>query len=108
MFTQTAKEKQTARKRWNVGITVLRALAGVVNNDMALMGGLIYMEPLGARKEANFKRFMAEAGDMEILRIPYPKLQMLSVAEILDGKRFKTPGVVGKGKDAKQSKFVLD
>lgn len=92
----------------NVGITVLRALAGVVNNDMALMGGLLYMEPLGERKEANFRRFMAEAGDVDILGVPYPKLQMLSVAEILDGKRFKTPGVVGKGKGAQQTKMVLD
>ena len=90
----------------NVGITALRALAGVVNNDMALVGGLIYMEPLGTVKERNFRRFMAEAGDVEILGSPYPKLQMLSVAEILEGRRFNTPGVVvGKGKDAQQTKL---
>ena len=53
------------------------------------MAGLIVMHPLGATKARNFNRFMADAGSHEILGIEYPKMQMLSVGEILDGKRFK-------------------
>lgn len=92
----------------NTAITHLRALGGVLDNDRAMMAGLIYMEPLGATKERNFRRFMGEAGDVEILGVPYPRLQMLSVEQILEGKRFNTPGVVGKGKDSQQAKLGLD
>ena len=53
------------------------------------MAGLIVMQPLGATKARNFNRLMADAGSHEILGIEYPKMQMLSVGEILDGKRFK-------------------
>ena len=55
------------------------------------------MEPLGAVKERNFHRFMAEAGDIEIGGANYPKLQMLDVPEVLEGKRFDTPEAVGRG-----------
>ena len=80
----------------NVNITDLRALKGVLDNDAALMAGLITMEPLGATKARNFGRFIAEAGTLEILGIEYPKMQLLSVAEILDGKRFQTPTISGR------------
>ena len=81
----------------NVNITVLRALKGVLDNDAALMAGLIIMEPLGGVKERNFHQFMAWAGDLEIDGVPYAKMQMLTVDEMLEGKRFHTPGVVGRG-----------
>ncbi len=81
----------------NVNITALRALKGVLDNDAALIAGLIIMEPLGAVKERNFHQFMAGAGDLEVNRIEYPRMQMLSVQDIFEGKRFHTPGVVGKG-----------
>ena len=81
----------------NVNITDLRALKGVLENDAALMAGLIIMEPLGGVKERNFRQFMAGASDLEISGTAYPKMQLLTVTEILDGKRFHTPGVVGKG-----------
>ena len=57
------------------------------------------MEPLGATKDRNFRRFMAEAGDLDIERHmnPYPRMQLLTVADILEGKRFRTPGAVGCG-----------
>ena len=74
----------------------MRALKGVLDYDTALMAGLIVMQPLGATKARNFNRFMADAGSHEILGIEYPKMQMLSVGEILDGKRFKTPTVQGR------------
>ena len=79
----------------NVGINVLRSLLGVLDNNDALMAGLIIMEPLGETKALNFNRFMAEAGDLEVLGIPYPRMQMLTVAEIVEGKRFNTPSVAG-------------
>ena len=81
----------------NVGINVVRELRGVLDNDQALMAGLIVMEPLGTAKERNFRRFMADAGDIDALGVQYPKMQILTVAEILDGKRFLTPSVAGRG-----------
>ncbi|MDE0033994.1 MAG: DNA methyltransferase [Deltaproteobacteria bacterium] len=77
----------------NVSVESLRALRGVLDNDEALMAGLIIMEPLGSAKDRNFHRFMAEAGDLEVQGVEYPKMQILTVGEILDGKRFNTPGV---------------
>ena len=38
----------------NVGINVVRELRGVLDNDQALIAGLIVMDPLGATKERNF------------------------------------------------------
>ena len=80
----------------NVGIKVLRELKGVLDYDNALMAGLIIMEPLGTVKARNFARFMGEAGSIEILGIEYPKMQILTVEQILDGQRFKTPTVQGR------------
>ena len=81
----------------NVGINVVRELSGVLDNDVALMAGLVVMEPLGDTKERNFRRFMAQAGDLDVLGVQYPKMQILTVAEILEGKRFLTPSVAGRG-----------
>ena len=80
----------------NVSIRDLRALKGVLDYDTALTAGLIVMQPLGAAKQRNFDRFMADAGTLEILGIEYPKMQMLTVGQILDGERFKTPTVAGR------------
>ena len=80
----------------SVNIQALRALRGVLDNDDAKMAGLIIMHPLGEVKERNFKRFMANAGDLEIRGMPYPRMQILTVKELLDGKRFYTPTVAGR------------
>ena len=80
----------------SVNIQALRALRGVLDNDDAKLAGLIIMHPLGAVKERNFRRFMADAGDLEIRGMPYPRMQILTVEEILDGKRFYTPTVAGR------------
>ena len=80
----------------NVGINVLRELKGVLDYDSALMAGLIILEPLGATKARNFTKLMAEAGTLEIMGIEYPRMQLITVAEIMDGKRFHTPSVSGK------------
>ncbi len=81
----------------NPNITVMRALLGVVENGRAMLGGLILLEPIGTIKERNFRRFMAQDGEVKIGNVVYPKLQMLSTHEILEGKRFDTPGAVGRG-----------
>ena len=80
----------------NVNIVDLRALKGVLDYDTALMAGLVIMEPLGQVKERNFTRFMADAGAVELWGNEYPKMQLLSVGEILEGKRFRTPTVAGR------------
>ena len=81
----------------NVSIRDLRALKGVLDNDTALMAGLIVMDALGGTKDRNFHRFMAEAGDLDVEGIKYARMQMLTVEEILEGKRFHTPSVSGRG-----------
>ena len=50
----------------------------------------------GRQKARNFARFTADAGTLEILGIEYPKMQLHTVGEILEGQRFKTPTVAGR------------
>lgn len=69
------------------------------------IGGLIYLEPIGQIKERNFRRFMVRASHVKIGNAIYPKLQMLSTQVILDGKRYDTPGAVGRG--LKQTRMRL-
>ena len=75
---------------------MVRDLRGVLERDDALMAGLIVMNDLGDRKTRNFEREMAQAGDLEVRGVHYPRMQMRTVAEILEGKRFETPGAVGR------------
>ena len=81
----------------NVSIRDLRALRGVMDNGAALIAGLIIMYDLGSTKTRNFHKFMAEAGDLEVTGVQYPRMQMLTVEEILEGKQFSTPSVAGRG-----------
>ena len=85
----------------DVGIGVMRELRGVLDSDAAQLAGLIVMEPLGTVEEQNLKQFRASEGDLELDGIPYPRLQLLIVKEILDDRRFHSPGVsarvVGQG-----------
>ena len=80
----------------NVGIGVLRELRGVLEDELALMAGLIIMEPLGPTKQRNFDKFMGEAGDLDVMGTKYARMQMLTVDQILAGQRFLTPSVVGR------------
>ena len=57
---------------------------------------LIIHEPLNKIKERNFRRFMASTGDLDVLGVKYPKMQILTTSDILGGKRFITPSVVGR------------
>ena len=81
----------------NVTIADLRALHSVLEREEASIADLVIMQPLGDRKLANFQRLTNEAGDLEILGKAYPSMQILSLLEILEGKRFDTPGAVGRG-----------
>ena len=82
----------------NVGIDVVRGLRGVLERDEnALMAGLIIMEPLGERKTRNFLKEMAQAGDIDVYGMPFPRMQLRTVQELLDGKAFHAPGAVGRG-----------
>ena len=82
----------------NVTIADLRALHSVLEREESLMAGLIIMEPLGDRKMNNFQKLAAEAGDLDVpgsARL-YPRIQILSVPEILEGTRFHTPTPMGR------------
>ena len=80
-------------KGGSVGIEVVRSLRGVLERDQATMAGLIVMEDLSPRKLANFRREMGEAGDLDVQGVLYARMQLLTIAEIIDGKRFATPSV---------------
>ena len=76
----------------NVGIGVVRELRGVLEREGEQMAGLIVLGELGDRKTRNFTAEMARAGDLEVNGVPYPRMQMLTVREIFDGRRFLIPG----------------
>ena len=82
----------------NINHGMLRALAGVIDTGNHQMGGFITRKTLGAQQKTNFLKFCREKGFVDINGVSYPKLQMLSVEEILDGKRFDTPPVSGQSK----------
>lgn len=79
----------------HVDIGTLRQLRGVLEDDRALMAGLIVLNQPAPRALANWRSFMASADDLVIHDRRYPRMQMLTVAEMLAGKRFDTPSVVG-------------
>ena len=81
----------------NVGIAVLRELRGVLDNDEAVMAGLIVLHDLGDQKARNFRSFMAQAGTLKAEGREFARMQMLTVTEILDGNRFDTPAASGRG-----------
>ena len=80
----------------NPNIADVRSLRGVLDYDTALMAGLIIMRPFGEVKMRNFTRFMAEAGTIELWGNEYPRMQLLTVEDIMAGKRFATPTIQGK------------
>lgn len=82
----------------NVKPADVRGLKGAMHGDTARMAGLILMEDLGPTQKRNFAKTMAGEGFMEALGVDYPRMQMLTVSEILEGKRFHTPSVArGQG-----------
>ena len=77
----------------HVGIGVVRHLRGVLEREDAPMGGLVVLEELGDRKERNFRQEMAQAGGLEVNGVQHARMQMLTVQDILDGKRFQSPSI---------------
>ncbi len=90
----------------NINVNTVRDLRGVLERDDALMAGLIVMADLSPRKAANFAKEMAEAGHLEVGGVSYPKMQILSVPEILQGKRFHTPSIA-KSKEQSEPNLPL-
>lgn len=90
----------------NVSKENVRSLRGVLEREQAAMAGLIVMEELGIRKTKSFAREMGDAGYLDVQGVKYPKMQMLTVDEILHGKRFFTP-TVAKAKMAAQPSLPL-
>ena len=74
----------------------MRALGDVLQRDTALLAGLIIMDKLAPTKARNFAHLMAEAGDLDVLGVKYPRMQMLTVEQIFAGERFKTPSVAAR------------
>ncbi len=81
----------------NVGIGVVRDLRGVLAHDIVAMAGLIVMNQPGTVKTRNFHKEMASAGDLDVLGVKYSRMQILTVSDILAGRRFHTLGTVGQG-----------
>jgi len=81
----------------NVGINIVRDLRGALERDEAAMAGLIIMEPLPDRQRQNFIKEMMSAGMLDVMGVQYPRMQILSVPEILDKRMFLTPSVAGRG-----------
>ena len=79
-----------------VKIESLRALAGILDEEDYPMGGFITRKTLGNIQRQNFLDFCRTKGEVVISGVSYPKLQILSVEEILEGKKFDTPLVRGK------------
>lgn len=90
----------------NVSKEVVRSLRGVLDRDQAKMAGLIIMESMGERKTKNFLQEFADLGMLDVNGVKYPKMQLLTVGEILSGKRFLTP-TVAKAKMVAQPSLPL-
>ena len=79
-----------------VNIESLRALAGIIDEEDYPMGGFITQKTLGRMQKRNFLDFCRTKRDVEIGGVSYPRLQILSVKEIFESKRFNTPLVRGR------------
>ncbi|MDE0050500.1 MAG: DNA methyltransferase [Rhodospirillales bacterium] len=90
----------------NVGIGVVRNLRGILEREEADMAGLIVLDEPGEKKRASFGREMAAAGDLQVHGTTYPRMQLLTVSEMLEGKRFMTPSAVGRG--SRQQPLALE
>ena len=90
----------------NVGINAVRSLKSVLQFENVQMAGLIVLHEPGARQKKNFKETMVLSGDVEINGKKYPKLQLLTVREIFEGKRFEMPHPVGRTKSRYDSDLI--
>ena len=79
-----------------VGVGVLRELRGVIDREDALLGCLIVQYPPSKQQKREYDKEIIGAGTVELNGWEYPRLQVLSVPEILDGKRPAVPRPVGR------------
>jgi site-specific DNA-methyltransferase (adenine-specific) len=89
-------------KAGHVTVSQVRDLRGVLDREKAGIGVLIsFEEPTSAmRKEA------ASAGFFETPWGKYPRLQLLTIAELLDGRSIEYPRVTGGNQTFKQAPRV--
>ena len=80
----------------HVNIRAFRALKSILEHGDAQMAGLIVIEPINDRQQSNFGNFMAQEGNLETNGVSYPRMQILWVEEILEGKQFHLPTVPGR------------
>jgi site-specific DNA-methyltransferase (adenine-specific) len=76
----------------SVNVNILRDLRGVLDREGERKAGLILLHKLSDRKRKNFEKEIATAGFVEIDGKSYPRMQILTIDEILDGQRFNIPG----------------
>lgn len=87
----------------NIGIADVGYLSSVLRYDNVQMAGLISLHEPGKQQEKNFNLKMALAGEIEIEGRSYPRMQMLTVREILDGARFAMPSPAGRSDSGYES-----
>lgn len=74
----------------------LRALAGIIDEQDFPLGGFITLTTPKRIQRQHFEDFCRTKGTITIDGKEYPRLQVLCVEEILEGKMFETPLVRGK------------
>ncbi len=80
----------------HLSINSVRALNSVLQFENIQMAGLIALNAPGQVQARNFQQTMALAGHVRIGEREYPKMQMLTVDEILDGVKFNMPSPAGR------------
>ena len=75
----------------NVGPADVGYLNSVLQYENVQMAGLVTLHQPGAQQMKNFQQKMALADDVEIAGRLYPRMQMLTVDEILNGAKFNMP-----------------
>ncbi len=80
----------------NVSINHVRALNAVLKYENVQMAGLITLNAPGSQQAKNFQQTMALAGYVKIGGREFPRLQFLTVDEILGGKSFNMPKPAGR------------
>lgn len=80
----------------NVGIKDLRSLNSVLQFENVQLAGLITLREPSARQLRNFKQSMALSGHLRLDGREYARMQLLTVQEIFDGRRFDMPRPAGR------------
>ena len=91
----------------SVNVNVLRDMRGVLEREGAKIAGLILLHKLTDRKRKNFEKEIATSGEILIEGKEYQRLQILTIEEILEGKKFEIPGYARGKISTAQKQFVL-